>query len=137
MEKGCVYKRKLGNEIRLRALRRNEEVPCEEIVPGHFGIDAQRYAIALVSTGVAIERIGFSLREVGRHSLEKRVEAVGVNRLVRFAPIDVRFARRFSNEVLILWRAAGMRTRVHDELPAGAEETFASSDCVFDQRGSR
>jgi hypothetical protein len=49
----------------------------------------------------------------------------------------VRFAGGFPNEVLILWRAAGMRTRVHDELSAGAEDAFASSDCVFDQRGSR
>ena len=104
MKKGRVYDGKLGNEIGFPALRRNEEVSCEEIVPGHFGIDAQRYAIALVGTSVAIERIGLSLREIGRHSLEKRVEAIGVNRLVRFTPIDVRFAGGFPNEVLILWR---------------------------------
>lgn len=55
MEKGRIDNGKLGDEIRLRAFRRNEEVPGEEIVPGHFGIDAQRYAIALVGAGVAIE----------------------------------------------------------------------------------
>ena len=131
LEKGRVYNGKLGNEIRLRALRRNEEVPGEKIVPGHFGIDAQRYAIALVGTSVAIERIGLSLREIGRHSLEKRVE------LAARVLVDVPNAGGFPNEVLILWRAAGMRTRVHDELSAGAEDTFASSDRVFDQRGSR
>jgi len=137
LKKGGVYDGKLGNEIRVLALRRNEEVPREEVVPGHFGIDAQRHAIALVGTGVAIEGIDLSLREIGGDPLEKRVKPVGVNRLVRFAPIDVRFAGGFSNEVLILRRAPGVRTRVDDELAGGAEDAFASSDRVFDQRGSR
>ena len=48
-----------------------------------------------------------------------------------------RFARGFPDEELILWRAAGMRPRIDDQLAVGAQNSFAARDRVFDQRGRR
>jgi hypothetical protein len=71
-------------------------------VPCQLGIDPNRNAVAFVGTDIAVQRVGFAFGKIGRNSFPKRVEAVGVDRLVRFAPIDVRFARWLPDEELVL-----------------------------------
>ena len=65
-----------GDEVRVRPLRRDEQVAREKVVPSQLGVDADRQAIAFVGTDVAVERVDFAFGEVRRDAIPQRVEAM-------------------------------------------------------------
>ncbi len=126
MKQRGVDDRELGREVRIGAFGRDEEMMREEVVPRQLGVDAQRHAIAFVGADVAVQRVGFPFREIGRHAVPERVELGFVDRLVRLAPVDVGLARWLADKELVLGRAAGMRPRVDDELAVLAQYAFTA-----------
>ena len=126
LEQRRVDDGELGREIRVGPLGRDEEMVREKIVPGELGVHADRQAIVLVGADVTVQRVDFAFGEIGCRRVPQRVEPLGVDRLVRIAPVDVVFARGFFDEELVLRRAAGVRPRVDDELPVASEDAFAA-----------
>ena len=105
----------------------------EQAVPRELGVHAHRNAIAFVGADVTVELIDVAFGEIGLHAIEQRVEARRLDRLIGVAPVDVIFAGGLLDEELVLRRAAGMRTRVDDQLAVAAEDAFAAPHRVFDE----
>ena len=136
MEQRGVDDGELGRKVRIGVLGRDEEMTCEEVVPGQLGVDAQRNAIAFVGSDVTVQRVGFPFGEIGRHAIPERVELGFVDRLVRVVPVDVGLTRWLANKELVLGGAPGMRPRVDDELAVLAQYAFAARQRLFDQLGN-
>ena len=137
VEKRRIDNGELRNEVGRRRLWRDEKMMREQIMPGEFGVDADRNAIAFVGAGVAIQRVDFALGKVRADAIPECVELRGFDRLVRRAPVDMRFARRLAHEELIFRRAPGVRTRIDDELSAWSEHALATFDRMFDELRNR
>ena len=133
-EFGRVDHGKFRREIDRRDIGCDEEIAREERVPCVLRDDANGQTIPFVGTDERIECVDLALGKIRRHTPEQSVERFRVDRFVRVAPIDMRFASRFAHEKLIFWRATRMFARFHHELPVGTKLPFAAPQGVLVQR---
>ena len=118
-------------------LRRDEEMTREQVVPGELGVDAQRHAIAFVGADVAVQRVGFPFREIGRHAIPERVElGSSIAWFASFqsmcASLDGSRTKNLSlGERPVCGRVSTM------SWPSCAEYAFAARERMLDELGNR
>ena len=104
--------------------RIDEEVAREKALPRVLRHDAHGQAIARVGSDVTIERVDVLAGQILGDAREQRVEDAGFDRLVGFAPVDMRLAARLFDEEFVVRRTARPLAGFDHELTIRAEDRF-------------
>ena len=137
LEAGRIDDREFG---RVRGVRRridDEEISREEIVPGQLVDHADRKPVDRIGARVDILDEEFFARQRAQQIPMKRVELGRIHRPVDLAPVDLRFAGRFTDDEFVIRRTPGVLARPAGQRSLGGDDAFLAANRSLVESGSR
>ncbi len=123
--------------LELVVRRVDEERLREEGMPRRLGDHADGDAVRAVGAGERVDDVDIAFAQPRRDLLAKSLEVILRDLRVDVAPPDAVLRARFADDELVLGRAAGVLTRVHDERAALGEPRVAARERVLVELGRR